>query len=531
MKRLFFFIATTCIFALFPSEMLRAQEIVWQCDSPKTVVALPTNPDGRAVVICPGGGYNHAGKDKEADDWIPFFTSRGIAVATVKYTLPNGNRDVPLNEVRSVFRLLKKNAKKWHINPDKIGIMGSSAGGHLASVYATKEAVADRPAFQILFYPVITLMSKPHQGMAKRFLGTTDIAEERLYSSSEQVDSFTPPAIMILANDDVTIHPQNSLDYYSALRNHDVSATLQVYPYGGHGFGMETSFPFHDEMLADLSAWLDAMKRPTAVILTAGQSNTDGRTSNNDLPDYIVQNKYKHCFWSYGTGKASGNGKFSLFYPRMGSKNNPNRWAYDAVVYYQTEQLLQRDFYVIKESLGGTAIDTLCKSSGNMYWCADEDWLNRNEAADKGGASLLKAFTENIGRCIDKRLKYLPQGYVFPALLWHQGESDRKQGKHYYENMSRLIAYVRSYLVKKTGDERYKNLPVIMGTVARCNKQYSADVEKGMRKLAKKDKNVYLIDMSDATLLSDQLHFDAPSAERLGNRMFEKLKPFLLELK
>jgi len=510
-----------------PFVSIHSQKIVWQCDSPKTVVALPEKPDGRAVVICPGGGYNHAAKDKEADDWIPFFTKRGIAVATIKYTLPNGNREIPMNEVRNVFKLLKSRAKEWNINPQKIGIMGSSAGGHLATSIATHEAVDDRPAFQILFYPVISLLQKEHQGMAKRFLGTTDKAEETFYSSHLQVDSLTPPTIMLLTNDDVTIHPQNSISYYSSLRDKGVSATMQIYPYGGHGFGFADDFPYHDEMLADLSAWLDAMKEPARVILTAGQSNTDGRVDNSELPDYIKQNGYKHCVWSFESGTRPAGGKFKRFYPAINSDKNPNRWAYDAVVYHKTEQLLQREFYVIKESHGGTAIDTLCKSSKGLYWQADSAWLSRNKSACNGGQSLLKAFTENIGLCIDKRLKYLPQGYKISAMLWHQGESDYAQGKHYYDNMRKLISYVRSYVAEKTGDKSYLELPIIMGTVAKSNKRYSADVEKGMRKLARKDKNVILIDMSDATLLRDQLHFDAKSAERLGNEMFEKLKPYL----
>lgn len=140
------------LLSLVNSVPVEAQKVIYEDDNPKVKVALPDNgADGRAVVICPGGGYNHAGKPKEADDWIPFFTRQGIAVATLMYDLPNGDKDVPLGQLRRVFALLRRHASDWHIDAGEIGIMGSSAGGHLATTFATHEPVADRPAFQILF--------------------------------------------------------------------------------------------------------------------------------------------------------------------------------------------------------------------------------------------------------------------------------------------------------------------------------------------------------------------------------------------
>src|SRR5574344_2708168 len=170
---------------------------------------------------------------------------------------------------------------------------------------------------------------------------------------------------------------------------------------------------------------------PAVVILTAGQSNTDGRVMNTDLPEEIQQQKYKYCQWSYGTSNISGEGKFETFWPHILNKNNPNRWAYDAIVYWNIEKKLKMPFYVIKESLGGTAIDTLCRSTSNKYWNASPEYLAKNTACDKGGKSLLKAFTENIGACIDGQLSKLPQGYDIKFMLWHQGESDRQQAENY----------------------------------------------------------------------------------------------------
>jgi len=262
---------------------------------------------------------------------------------------------------------------------------------------------------------------------------------------------------------------------------------------------------------------------PAMVIITAGQSNTDGRVMNSQLPDYIKTNGYKHCLWSYGSaGKMRTNG-FEPFAPRMANARQPNCWAYDAVTYYWIDQNVDRDFYVIKWSLGGTAIDTHCRSTSNKYWCADSEWLAANTSTLTGGRSLLLSFTEEIDKCIDEKLSQLPEGYEIKAFLWHQGESDRHQGANYHDNLKAVVEYVRQHLVKKTGDKRYWKLPFICGTVARSNKQYSEDVEKALYQLAKEDKNFYVIDMADGELQHDQLHFTAKSAEYLGKQMYRKL--------
>lgn len=265
-------------------------------------------------------------------------------------------------------------------------------------------------------------------------------------------------------------------------------------------------------------------KEPAVVILTAGQSNTDGRVDNENLPDYIKRDGYRYCQWSFGSGVHSGNGQFESFSPRIYNQNKPGRWAYDAVVYYLLEQQLQRPFYIIKESLGGTAIDTLCQSNSNMHWSAAHTYLSRTAASDKGGLSLLKAFTENIGACIDNHLSKLPEGYDIKAMLWHQGESDRTQADRYYDNLKAIIAYVRNYLVVRTGQQKYAHLPVICGTFAKGSKQGSEKVVEAMLRLQCEDPNFHVVDASDATLQKDQIHFDAAGAELLGKRMYDILE-------
>ena len=267
-----------------------------------------------------------------------------------------------------------------------------------------------------------------------------------------------------------------------------------------------------------------AKKQPAVVILTAGQSNTDGRVMNSELPAEIQQKKYKYCQWSFGSSSMSGEGKFETFWPRILNKDTPNKWAYDAIVYWNVEKKLKKNFYVIKESLGGTAIDTLCSSTNDEYWNASPTYLAKNKASDKGGKSLLKAFTENIGACIDNQLSQLPEGYDIKFMLWHQGESDRHQAQNYHKNLKQMISYIRTYLVEKTGKKKYAQLPIIIGGISHKSQQWSQGVEDAQHQLAKEDKNIYVVDVPNANLRSDVLHFDAAGAQELGNKMFQLIE-------
>ncbi len=274
-------------------------------------------------------------------------------------------------------------------------------------------------------------------------------------------------------------------------------------------------------LLASLSLY--AKREATPVFLVAGQSNTDGRVPNNELPEYIKQNKYSHCYWSYGSGDISGKGKFERFWPRVDKKTPHDCWAYDAVVNYFLDNSLGQDFYIIKESLGGTAIDTAAQSNNHMYWSANPAYLASTKASDKGGKSLLKAFTDNIGACIDNKLSKLKGGYDIKALIWHQGESDIKQGENYHDNLKGVIDYIRQYLVKKTGNKRYAQLPVIIGGIVHSGLGHSNKVAYAQIKLSWEDKNIHYVDVHDATLRSDNLHFDAKGAELLGRKIYNEL--------
>lgn len=217
---------------------------------------------GQAVVCCPGGGYSHLAMDHEGYEWASFFNERGIALIVLKYRMPHANPDVPISDAKEALRVVRENAQKWNIDPQKVGIMGSSAGGHLASTVSTHSDMLTAPAFQILFYPVITFDYKyTHQGSRHNLIGKNAAQElVTLYSNEKQASNQTPPAIMLLSDDDTAVPSPNSVNYYLALKQHGIKATMHIYPSGGHGWGIRKNFKYHKEMLADLSAWLDTLK-------------------------------------------------------------------------------------------------------------------------------------------------------------------------------------------------------------------------------------------------------------------------------
>lgn len=215
---------------------------------------------GRAVVICPGGGYAHLAMEHEGTQWAPFFNNMGIAAIVLHYRMPNGNVKVPISDAEEAMRTVRRNAKNWHINASDVGIMGFSAGGHLASTIATQSKAEAKPNFQILFYPVITMMQGyTHQGSHDNLLGKdAHKKDEQKYCSDLQVTRVTPRACLLLSDDDHTVMPINSVNYYAELYRHDVPASLYIFPTGGHGWGMNTSFAYHAEMLTNLKGWLES---------------------------------------------------------------------------------------------------------------------------------------------------------------------------------------------------------------------------------------------------------------------------------
>lgn len=238
----------------------KAENRVIEINSPVMQVYLPDadKATGRAVVALPGGGYSHLALKHEGHDWAPFFNEQGIAYAVVTYNMPNGNPSLPNTDAENAVKLLRDSAEVWNIAPDQIGIMGSSAGGHLASTVATHAPAESRPNFQILFYPVITMdRSYTHGGSHNNLLGKdADETLEVAYSNEKQVTPDTPRAIILLSSDDTVVPPANAVNYYTALQAHGIPASLHIFPTGGHGWGYRDTFRYHDQVLDELNAWL-----------------------------------------------------------------------------------------------------------------------------------------------------------------------------------------------------------------------------------------------------------------------------------
>lgn len=252
--------------------------------TPSLRVYLPEaeKSTGRAIVACPGGGYTHLALNHEGYDWAEYFNSKGIAYCVLKYRMPFGQHEVPLSDARQAMRMVRSHAQEWHINPYDVGIMGSSAGGHLAATTANLAPFDVRPDFQILFYPVISMdKGKTHKGSLYALLGK-EPADDRIKQFSNERNvrrHLTPPTLLLLSADDLAVPPANSIDYFNELLRNGVPASMHIYPRGGHGWGFRSSFEFHDQMLRDLDSWLDFLPTSdenTVRVACIGNSITDG---------------------------------------------------------------------------------------------------------------------------------------------------------------------------------------------------------------------------------------------------------------
>jgi len=236
-------------------DILRISKV----QEPTIEVYLPAkaNATGEAMLIFPGGGYHILAYDWEGTDIAKFLNSKGIAGIVVKYRLPTSksltNKEyVPLIDAQRAVRLVRSKVKEYNIDANKIGIIGFSAGGHLASTLGThfNEKVYDsldevdtlsaRPDFMALGYPVVTFsQSTKHSGSQKALLGENPTQEQLKYFSNElQVTKDTPPTFLLHATDDGAVPVENSLLFFRALKDKGVPATMHIYPKGGHGFSL-----------------------------------------------------------------------------------------------------------------------------------------------------------------------------------------------------------------------------------------------------------------------------------------------------
>lgn len=222
------------------------------------VFTVKSKTPTKAVILMPGGAYEVLAVYKEGFMWKQFFNREKVATIVLTYRTPNGHHEVPAEDVYQAMRLVKQHAEEWNIDTTQIGVMGFSAGGHLASTVATHAPTDVWPAFQILFYPVISMSDElTHKQSRNNLLGNNDTPELREYYSNElQVKPFTPRAYIIAADNDKVVPVMNSIKYYEALKKYKIPAEMHLFPSGGHGFGIYPSFKYHEALMKTLSDWL-----------------------------------------------------------------------------------------------------------------------------------------------------------------------------------------------------------------------------------------------------------------------------------
>ena len=263
-----------------PTPAAYVEKMTKSDDEWVTMVSVPTitpfipekgTANGTAIIIFPGGGYAGLAIDKEGYEVARAFNKFGVTAFVVKYRLPADDIMVdktigPLQDAQQAVLMVRQHAAGWGIKADKIGIIGFSAGGHLASTEGThfdklviedKENISVRPDFMVLIYPVITFGPMAHIGSRENLVGKNTSADVlNLYSNEKQVTANTPPTFLVQAGDDDVVPVQNSLMFYDALLNSKVKAEMHIFQAGGHGFGLNNP-QSKDKWIDWCKNWLD----------------------------------------------------------------------------------------------------------------------------------------------------------------------------------------------------------------------------------------------------------------------------------
>ena len=220
--------------------------------------ADPAKATGQGVVIVPGGGYRKVCIKYDGFMVAKYLRSIGITAVVVKYRLPNGHREVPLEDAQAGMRFLRTEGSKWGVDPAQVGILGCSAAGHLAAQASTFTPDAEKPAFAILIYPVISGTTRSsHHGTFGNLLGRQRTnAEQEYYSLENRVTTTTPPTLLLLTDDDLKVPPISSIRYYKALKAHGVPAAMHVFPSGGHGWAGHDEYRYAEPCKRAIKDWL-----------------------------------------------------------------------------------------------------------------------------------------------------------------------------------------------------------------------------------------------------------------------------------
>lgn len=259
--------------ALWPGKAPLGEGKFEDCHSELQVFLPPANKaNGAAIVLCPGGGYIRHVTDREGYPIAQWLNEHGIATIILEYRLPELRHQVPLLDAQRALRLTRSHATEWKINPQRVGILGFSAGGHVASTAATHfdrgnasatdpiERLSCRPDFAWLIYPVVTMGEYTHAGSKAQLLGSKPTPElVRWYSNEMQVTADTPPAFLAHAVDDKPVPPENSRQFVAAMKAHQVPVELLELPSGGHGFN-GCKGPLWEQWKSAALQWLAAQK-------------------------------------------------------------------------------------------------------------------------------------------------------------------------------------------------------------------------------------------------------------------------------
>ncbi len=230
-------------------------------DKPSLFPWLAPQPTGLAVIVCPGGGYGALAMDHEGRQIAQWLNSQGISAFVLKYRLgPRYRHPAPLQDVQQAIRMVRRRAAEWRIDPARLGVMGFSAGGHLASTAATHfQAPGIRPDFAVLGYPVVTFTNEEyvHKGSRRNLLGDSPSGRLQEELSNElQVTRETPPVFLFHTNEDKGVPPENSILFYMACRKAGVPAELHIYEKGPHGVGLAATDLSLSSWPARLADWL-----------------------------------------------------------------------------------------------------------------------------------------------------------------------------------------------------------------------------------------------------------------------------------
>ncbi len=218
----------------------------------------PAEATGQAVLVVPGGSYEKVCVTYEGYKTAEWLNGQGIAVAVLKYRMPNGHPETVSEDGAQAMRTIRRHAAQWHVDPGNIGIMGFSAGGHFVSTLITNYPDAEtRPDFAVLVYPVISMRYSSARTRENLLGGKSEDAPSReTYSSERHVREGMPEVLLVLCDDDKTVVPEHSILFYRALKRHGVKAEMHIYPAGGHGFWMRDRYRYGEETYGTILRWI-----------------------------------------------------------------------------------------------------------------------------------------------------------------------------------------------------------------------------------------------------------------------------------